>query len=216
VLQSSAQIMPDEVPEAPSLLPEDLVPLKPLEGEGGQDFLPSDPVPNMRGRGCQAEPRISELDDLFFQLKHTLDGEKAARIARQIQAVWSRTESDTLDMLMQWAEAAIEKEDYAQALDFLDNMIALAPECPEAFMRRASVHIQQNDLGAALLDLNEVLQREPRHYNAIMQLGMVMEMLEKPQKAIKLYEKALELYPQFTRLQRRLGRLLEAVDDVSV
>jgi len=213
---SPAQMLPDATPEPPSLLPEDLVPLKPLEGERGQDFVPSRPQPGIGGRGCQSEPRISELDDLFFQLKRAFDSEKAVRIARQIQAVWAHTDSDTLDVLMQWAETAIEKEDYAQALDFLDNVIAFAPECPEGFMRRASVHIQQNDLGAALLDLNEVLQREPRHYNAIMQLGMVMEMLENPQKAIRLYEKALEFYPQFIRLQRRLGRLLESVDDASV
>jgi len=216
VLLSLAQSAPDSPAQTPGLSPEDIFPSRSLEAESKPDLSPSRLASSIKGRSCQDERHPFELDQLFFQLKHAAQKEDAARLARQIQAVWARTGSETLDVLMQWAEAATEKEDYPQAIDFIDNIIALAPTCFESFMRRASIHIQRHDLSAAVLDLNEVLRREPRHYNAMMQLGVVMEMLEKPQKAIKLYEKALELYPQSSRLQKRLGRLLEAIDDNSV
>jgi len=160
--------------------------------------------------------KARELDKLFQQLKRTVNAEEAARISDQIQGLWTQSGSDTVDLLMQWAENAIAKADYPQALDFLDNIVTLKPDFAEGWMRRASVHIQRHDLTLAMLDLNQVLRLEPRHYQAMGQLGLVMEMTTRKSAALAVYEQALTLYPQFVRLQKRLDNLLDDVGEQSL
>jgi len=160
--------------------------------------------------------KAAELDKLFAQLKRTVSAEEAAKISGQIHGLWAQSGSDTVDLLMQWAEKAIQLMDYPQALDFLDNVVMLKPEFAEGWMRRASIHIQRHDLTLAMLDLNQVLQLEPRHYQAMSQLGLVMEMTERKSAALIAYEQALLLYPQFVRLQKRLDNLLDEVTGQSL
>jgi len=160
--------------------------------------------------------KAHELDKLFQQLKRTAKAEQAARISGQIQTLWAQSGSDTVDLLMQWAENAIAKADYPQALDFLDNVVMLKADFAEGWMRRASIHIQRHDLTLAMLDLNQVLRLEPRHYQAMAQLGLVMEMTERKSAALAVYSQALALYPQFVRLQKRLDDLLDAVGEQSL
>jgi len=157
-----------------------------------------------------------ELDKLFYQLKRTANREDATKISGQIQGLWAQSGSDTVDLLMQWAEKAIVSEDYPQALDFLDNVVMLHPEFAEGWMRRASVHIQRHDLTLAMLDLILVLKLESRHYQAMAQLGLIMEMTERKQAAVAVYIRALTLYPQFVRLQSRLDNLLDETTELSL
>jgi len=162
------------------------------------------------------ERKMAELDKLFGQLRRMVGSDDAARISRQIHGLWAQSGSDTVDLLMQWAERAIEQGDFAQAMDFLDNVVMLKPEFAEGWMRRASVHLQRHDLTLAMLDLNQVLRLEPRHYQAMAQLGLVMEMTERKSAALAVYAQALTLYPQFVRLQKRLDNLLHEVSEQSL
>jgi len=191
------EIVPEKAPAAPETTAED-------EGEDTKRPL------NAKMR------KAAELDKLFAQLKRTSDSEAASIISRQIQGLWAQSGSDTVDLLMQWAENAIAREDYAQALDFLDNAVMLQPDFAEGWMRRASVHIQRHDLTLSMLDLARVLTLEPRHYQAMAQLGLVMEMTERKSAATQIYTQALIFYPQFIRLQKRLDNLLDEVTEQSL
>jgi len=209
------------LPEFPPALPEEQAPLT-LE-EIVPERMQADQATqeDSEGEGAAlalnaAARKAAELDKLFGQLKRTFDSAEAARINHQIQGMWAQSGSDTVDLLMQWAEAAIAKDDYAQALDFLDNVVMLQPDFSEGWMRRASVHIQRHDLTLAMLDLARVLTLEPRHYQAMSQLGLVMEMTERKNAAAEIYTQALKLYPQFVRLQKRLDNLLDEVTEQSL
>jgi len=148
-----------------------------------------------------ADRRKAELDKLFIQLQRTASSDDGTRISRQIQGVWAQSSSDTVDLLMQWAEDAVRNEDYACAMDFLDNVVALEPDFSEGWMRRASIHIQMNDIVLAMVELHNVLRLESRQFNAMLQLGTVMEMTNRKELALKAYTQALKLYPQMRRAQ---------------
>lgn len=209
-LCAGAQGLPELAPEgdtsAPALSLEDIIPQKPAEGER---FLPDAGV-------SAAERRKAELDKLFARLKRAANREEAARISRQIQGLWAWSGSDTVDLLMQWAENAVRDEDYARAMDFLDNVVALEPDFAEGWMRRASVHIMMNDIVLAMVELNRVLTLETRQFNAMLQLGTVMEMTGRKEFAIKTYGRALDFYPQMQRAQSRIGALLEEKTDRAI
>jgi len=201
--QGLPEIPPENDSKTPLLEPEDLIPEKPET----TDKTPESIIPN-DGRTAAARKAI-ELDRLFAALKRTANQEEAATIARQIQGLWAQSGSETVDFLLQSAETAIEDEDYAQALDLLDNIVALRPDFAEGWMRRASLHIQMNDLTLAVIELNQALKYEPRHYNAMAQLGLVMEMTGRKKQALKAYYQALKFYPQMLRVQKRIGTLEE-------
>lgn len=204
----SAQGLPElpelKDPQAPLLSPENMIPDKP----SAEEALPS------LGQDQNAKQRKqAELDRLFKDLKHTANVDDAAKIARQIQGLWEQSGSDTIDLLMQWSEEAVVKEKYAVALDLLDNVVVLEPDYGEGWFRRAVVHLQQNDVKLAMLDLNEALKLEPRNYNALAMLGSIMDMTDRKDLALKAYFDALSYYPQMQRVQKLIDQILQDQTD---
>lgn len=185
-----------------SLSREDLLPEKtpPKKDELGEDH-------NAK------EKKQVALDKQFAALKRAADVNEAAKISSRIQGLWEQSGSDTIDLLMQWAQDAIRDNDYVRAMDFLDNVVALQPDYAEGWMRRAAVHAQTDNLALSMFDLSHVLELEPRHYNALALVGMIMEATERDERAIKAYGQALDIYPQMSRVQQRLGDLLEKGTD---
>ncbi|ETS10957.1 tetratricopeptide repeat protein, partial [Bartonella henselae] len=149
----------------------------------------------------------AEILRLLKELKFCADVEKARKISQQLQRLWSQSGSETIDLLMLWAENAINADNYGLALDYIDNALALLPTYAEGWIRRAWVHIQLSDFKLAMLDLNHALKREPRNYIAFFELGITMEATQPPKLALKAYETALEYYPQMQKVQKRIEEL---------
>ena len=198
--QGLPELPPQEDPDSPPLSPEDMIPDKPSREEA---------LPDLGKDQNAAQKKQAELDRLLAVLKRTADQKEAAKISRQIQGLWSQSGSDTIDLLMQWAEDGINQQDYARALDFLDNVVALQPDYAEGWARRAAVHVQLNDLKLAMSDLHRSLSLEPRNYNALFLVGSILEMTGRNKLALEAYEDALKIYPQMQRAQKRVGDILE-------
>ena len=198
--QGLPELPPQEDPDSPPLSPEDMIPDKPSREEA---------LPDLGKDQNAAQKKQAELDHLFAVLKRTANQKEAAKISRQIQGLWSQSGSDTIDLLMQWAEDGINQQDYARALDFLDNVVALKPDYAEGWARRAAVHVQLNDLTLAMSDLHRSLSLEPRNYNALFLVGSILEMTGRNKLALHAYEDALKIYPQMQRAQKRVGDILE-------
>ncbi|WP_039964935.1 tetratricopeptide repeat protein [Bartonella birtlesii] len=208
--------LPEDRPTPQSLLPlEDLIPSAPLSAPVISDsnssaILLEDFVSSPHFGGNREKQRQeAEISRLLKELKFCANVRKAKKISEQLQHLWSQSGSETIDLLMSWSENAINADDYGLALDYIDNALALLPNYAEAWLRRAWIHIQLNDFKLAMLDLNHALEFEPRSYNAFFALGVTMEATERPQLALKAYEKALEFYPQMQKLQKRIEALLD-------
>ena len=198
--QGLPELPPQEDPDSPPLSPEDMIPDKPSREEA---------LPDLGKDQNAAQKKQAELDRLLAVLKRTANQKEAAKISRQIQGLWSQSGSDTIDLLMQWAEDGINQQNYAMALDFLDNVVALKPDYAEGWARRAAVHVQLNDLTLAMSDLHRSLSLEPRNYNALFLVGSILEMTGRNKLALEAYEDALKIYPQMQRAQKRVGDILE-------
>lgn len=199
--QELPKLPQQEYPDSPALSPDAMIPEKPSADEA---------LPDLGKDQNAVQRREAELDRLLGLLKHTSNAKEAGKISRQIQGLWAQSGSETIDLLMQWAEDGINSKNYSLALDFLDNVVALKPDYAEGWMRRAAVHMQLNDLKLAMFDLHEALKLEPRNYNALALVGSIMEMTGRKELALKAYEDALIYYPQMRRAQERVGELLDA------
>lgn len=146
-------------------------------------------------------------DALFEDLRNAPTPEAAARVEEDIWASWLESGSATVDILMQRGIAAQMAGDIESAREFYDRAIQIAPDYAEAFDRRATLFLLDENYGEAILDLNEVIRLEPRHFGAWTGLATIFEALGAPDEAISSYEEVLKINPQNQQAKEALSRL---------
>ena len=159
---------------------------------------PAEAEPSRPATDAETAPpatKAERLDVLFAELKKTPSPEDAARIATKIDTEWSQSGSATVDLMLLWATKAAAKQNSAAALDLLEQAIILDPDYAEAWNRRATLNYQISDYGKSIADIQKTLILEPRHYGALMGLGMILEDTDRKPQALEAYTKVLEIYP---------------------
>ncbi len=157
-------------------------------GEGLAAQPEDSPLP-----GPAEKPRV--LGELYVQLAKAKDAEEAAPIITNIETLWRATGSPTVDLLIGRAERFTNDKDLGLALEILDATVAIAPEEAEAWYLRAKVQYAESKYDLALADLNRALERDPKHYRALEQLGLAYDALGKKPEALEAYRKALAINP---------------------
>jgi tetratricopeptide (TPR) repeat protein len=169
--------------------------------------LPKDEAPASR-----PAPKPVTLDDLFDRLAKAGSEREAEGIANLIERRFSRSGSDTADLLLSRATKAFTEKDYPLAIELLDRVLALQPNWAEAWYRRATVFYQIDDPVGAMADLHRALKIEPRHFNAWTGLGHIFMASDDKARALEAYRRVLKINPQETSVQTIVTRLLPDVD----
>lgn len=164
-------------------------------------------TPNAPQRGPAAT-----LERLFQRLHDATTQEEAEGIARLIQRRWARSGSDTADLLMSRAQEALKDKQVEIAIELLDRVISLQPDWAEAWNQRANALYLAGDSIRSMVDIGETLRREPRHYGAMMGLGMILRQQGDDKAAMVAFRKALEIYPQFDAVKKAVDALKSDVD----
>ncbi|TMU96022.1 tetratricopeptide repeat protein [Brucella haematophila] len=203
-----AEMTPNKAPLNSPLI----APLTPVQIGADSEQKPDSAQP---APAKTAEPQTPEerLDKLFAELRKTTDEAKARRIASQINTLWSQSGSATIDLLVQWANAALLERRYTSALDFLNEAIALNPDYAEAWNRRATVYFLQKDYAHAMYDINRTLELEPRHYGALTGMAAILRARGLKEQAMKAYEQALIVYPMMRDAQKSVTDLADELAD---
>ena len=167
-----------------------------------------DPTPTPPPDKPQAQdPRRTSLDDLFARLAASKDEEEAKGIANLIDRRLERSGSDTADLLMQRSGQALLGDDPALAVELLDRVTQLRPGWAEAWNRRAAAFYKLDDPGRAVMDLEEALTREPRHFGAWTALGHLEMGNGDKKRALAAYRRALAIYPLLPEVRKMVERL---------
>ena len=87
--------------------------------------------------------------------------------------------------------SAIQSAELELAHELYDRVIAIQPDYAEAYNRRASVFLLEENMAEALRDVNEALRLEPRHFGAWTGLGRVLEELGAKDEALAAYREAV-------------------------
>lgn len=152
------------------------------------------------------------LDGLFEQLAITEAPELADLVARKIQSIWLESGSDTVDVLMNRAAAALQADDYGLALDLLDVVVTLEPDFAEGWNRRATVFYMQEKFGRSLTDIERTLALEPRHWGALSGLGIIQRRLGQDEAALSTFQRALEIHPGLKNAKEALENLQKVAE----
>jgi tetratricopeptide (TPR) repeat protein len=149
----------------------------------------------------------------MFQKLHDAPSESEANDAAQdIWAAWMESGSPTVDMIMERAVDAQTVGEYDTARALYDRAIMIEPDYAEAWSRRASLFLNDENFPEALRDLNEALRLEPRHFGAWAGLGIMMETMGAEKEALDAYRQALEIYPFMTQALQAEKRLAKQAE----
>jgi tetratricopeptide (TPR) repeat protein len=188
-------------------------PLSAQEGEPRRD------VPSRQSPSAEPLPRVDpaeaakvQLDKLFERLAAAEDEEEANGIAQLIERRWLRSGSDTADLLMSRAVAAVNARDFPLAIEILDRIVVLEPKWAEAWNKRATVFFMMGDYERAVVDVRETLALEPRHFGAWSGLGIIFQAIDDNKRALEAFRKALAIHPFIGSVRSLVERLTPTVE----
>jgi len=175
----------------------DIVP----EAEANELNIPDAPKPGFE--------LAKDLDGLFAQLKRAREQKRADRISKAIWEKWRDSDSDSINLLTIWAQAATGRKSYGKAMDLLDQVVVLRPDYAEGYNQRATLHFIMKNFSKSIADIERTLALEPRHFGALAGLANILEQLGEKKRAMDTWYRALAVYPTMKSAQAAVLRLEE-------
>ncbi len=143
---------------------------------------------------------------LLQQLAEANEAE-ALRLERQLQAIWSKSGSAAMDLLLKRGRDALDVEDIDAAIEHLTALTDHAPEFAQGWSVRARAYFAADLLGPALLDLETALALNPNNYNAILGLAAILETFGDSELAYEAYLRVQAIHPHHEAATEAIERL---------
>ena len=142
-----------------------------------------------------SQTNAERVDYLLGQLQEPLDYESQQEIKGAIMRIWEVSKSAELQDKINKIGYFINLRQYQGAEDFLTEIIAKQDDFLDAYYKRAIVHYYQGEITEAEADLYRTLALEPRHFDALKVLGLVLEKQDKLIEAKNVYTELHKIIP---------------------
>jgi tetratricopeptide (TPR) repeat protein len=143
---------------------------------------------------------------LWEKLRNAPETE-AARVAAEVETIWSRSGSASMDLLLRRGREALKAGDFDLAIGHLTALTDHAPDFAEGFHMRAEAYFRANLFGPALDDLETTLALNPQHFDAIYGLGVMFQQFGDLRRAAELFRRVLTIHPNHENANEALSRL---------
>lgn len=140
------------------------------------------------------------------------DSAESRRLERQLHALWSKSGSPAMDLLLNRGRDALAASDTRAAIEHLTALTDHAPDFAEGWLARASAYFAADLYGPALADLQRALQLNPNNFNAITGLGAILEAFGDPVGAYAAYQRVQTIHPHHEEAGRAIERLKADVE----
>jgi len=156
----------------------------------------------------QTDPR---LDPLFERLR-TGEAEDADAVAAEIDAIWTDSVSDTVDVLIGRALESLDQRRFDLAEALLDHVVGLSPHFAQGYALRGAARTAAGDQAGAIADFSRAIELEPRHFEARIALAEIMLAGGDERGAYAMLQKALEWNPHEAHARDRARLLRQKLD----
>lgn len=182
-------------------------PADPQESLAPKPLGPKAAAPRPEPPKSPEERQAMELERLLGRMANAEDERESQAAGAAILRRWSQSGSDTIDLLAARALAAEVAGAPSLAKALLDYIVALSPQWPEGFVRRARVMASEGDVAGALADLETAARLEPKRFDALEAIGALAEKAGEKKRALAAYRKALEIEPRNESVHKNEERL---------
>ncbi|WP_299130968.1 hypothetical protein [uncultured Amaricoccus sp.] len=178
-------------------------------GAQGLETLGTLPGALLGEETAPAPSDAEKLDTLLSELADP-DREDWERVEGEINRIWSRSGSDSMDLLLRRGNEALQAEDYPLAVEHLSALVDHAPDFAEGWNARATGYFLMDEYSLAIADVEHVLALNPRHFGALAGLGFMLDELNQPELALKALTAAQKINPHRPNINESVKRLERA------
>lgn len=161
----------------------------------------------------QEDPR---LDGLFARLQSTHDEAEAAHIEGKIWRIWMQAGKEDLNVLMRQGAVAMSSNDFDLAMESFNALIMLAPNLAEAWNKRATLYYLMRNFDASIADVQQTLALEPRHFGAIVGLGLMYDQLGDQPAALRAFREGLRINPHMAPIREKSESIARELKDRNI
>ena len=146
------------------------------------------------------------LPSLFQKLYDSRNDYQINQVTKKIWDIWHETNDIKIEADFYRGMESMRTRDFIRSIVFFTRGIEKKPNFAEAWNKRATVYYMMGDFDKSMYDINETLKLEPRHFGAMDGMGLIFIHLKQYEKAIKIYEQMLEIFPnnQNTKDKKKL------------
>ena len=159
-----------------------------------------------------AQQADSQDETALLEALAQADPATAGRVERQIKALWGKSGSASMDLLLKRGRDALEVDDSRAAIEHLTALTDHAPDFAEGWHTRARAFFKAGLYGPALADLEQTLRLNPNHYDAILGVGAILETFEDPDRAYQAYLRAQAIHPHHEEIGKALEQLKPMIE----
>ena len=140
----------------------------------------------------QLDSRLTELFDKLYiaESKHEINN-----LTHDIWKIWDETNDPKIEADYHRGLEAMRIGDFVMSIDFFTRVIEKNPDFAEGWNKRATVYYILGQFDKSMNDINKTLLLEPRHFGAMDGMGLIFIQLQQYDKAIKIYDQMLEIFP---------------------
>ena len=160
---------------------------------------------------ASAQTNAERVDYLLEQLQEPLDYESQQEIKGAIMRIWEVSKSAELQDKINKIGYFINLRQYQGAEDFLTEIITEQDDFLDAYYKRAIVHYYQGEIIEAEADLYRTLALEPRHFDALKVLGLVLEKQNKFSEAKNVYTELHKILPFDESVTEKIQNLEKSI-----
>jgi tetratricopeptide (TPR) repeat protein len=115
--------------------------------------------------------------------------------------VWSRSGDPGVDSLFQLGLEQMARQDAEAAIETFSQIIQRRPDFAEGWNKRATLYYLVGEYEKSVADCEEVIRRNPVHFGALSGFGLNYLQLQKPERALQYFQRALDVNPNLAQIQ---------------
>jgi tetratricopeptide (TPR) repeat protein len=191
--------------------------LEAVSGNGGGQGLAHALEALMQGTTAEklkALELLAKLADMqvmpaLVQALRDDDGRVRAVAQNVMWTIWLRSGDDQIDTLMAEGIRLMEAEQYPEAVEVFDQIIARAPKFAEGYNKRATVYYLMLEFEKSIADIHQTLELNPVHFGALSGMGLCYLGLVEPRQALEWFERAVAVNPNMDTIQSYIQQIRE-------
>jgi len=142
-----------------------------------------------------ADQNDKRLNYLFDKLAIAEEEKDINKITNQIWKIWHEIDDPKTTRDFETGVQMMNLGYYKRSIDYFDKVILNKPNFAEAWNKRATAHFMMGNFDLSMQDIGQTLQLEPRHFGALDGMGLIFIHTNQYDKAIEIYDKMLEIFP---------------------